>query len=339
MDTLQPEGVSFAQRRGLAEVDCEVELRRPLGGEPVPEPAPLPGLEVVSIAERPELLEATWHGVAVEGYRDLPTPSPVEITLEQWLEEEATLPEASFVALDGDAVVGYAGLLEGGEHGLTAVRRSVPPPRDRDRAEAAPARVGGRRGPGGARHLDAGTQQPDAARQRAARLPARAAVAEAAGAAPVIAVRPVETDADAREFLRLRNEIDPREPMSAEAFAELRARPRRLDVLALLEGEPVGIGSCGDHWVDPDGPLAFVNARVRASARRRGVGGAVLRRLADEARLARPQRLLHGRRGRRRRLARLLRSTAAGSRCSRCRASSSRSSAPPRARTRHKRRP
>ena len=124
VDTLQPRGVAFAERRGLVEVDYEVELRRPLGDLPAHEPGPLPGIEVVSVAERPELLEPAYHCVAVEGYLDLPTPSPVEVTLEQWLDEEATLPEGSFVALDGREVVGYAGLLEGGEHGLTAVRRT-----------------------------------------------------------------------------------------------------------------------------------------------------------------------------------------------------------------------
>jgi mycothiol synthase len=51
----------------------------------------------------------------------------VTVALETWLEEEATLPEGSFVALAGDEIVGYSGLcrrpVEGtAEDGLTVVR-------------------------------------------------------------------------------------------------------------------------------------------------------------------------------------------------------------------------
>jgi predicted GNAT superfamily acetyltransferase len=58
----------------------------------------------------------------------MPLPGAVEVSLEEWLCEEATLPEGSFVALAREAVIGYAGLLvrtEPGtaEHGMTAVRR------------------------------------------------------------------------------------------------------------------------------------------------------------------------------------------------------------------------
>ncbi len=54
---------------------------------------------------------------------------PGEVTLEHWLAAEATRPEGSFVALEEDAVIGYAGMREhangstSAEHGLTAVRR------------------------------------------------------------------------------------------------------------------------------------------------------------------------------------------------------------------------
>ena len=123
VDALCPPGLSFAAARGFEEFDREVELRRPVGDEH--EPAPLPGITVVTLAERPELLEAAYEAVAVEAYADLPLPAGYVLTLEKWLEEEgAGVPEATFVALDGEEIVGWAGMQAHAEHGLTAVRRS-----------------------------------------------------------------------------------------------------------------------------------------------------------------------------------------------------------------------
>jgi GNAT superfamily N-acetyltransferase len=59
----------------------------------------------------------------------MPLPGGVSYELDAWLREEATLPDGSFVALEGEEPVGYAGLLEHAagaevaEHGLTVVRR------------------------------------------------------------------------------------------------------------------------------------------------------------------------------------------------------------------------
>jgi mycothiol synthase len=53
----------------------------------------------------------------------------MRVTLEEWLRDEATLAGGSIVALDGERVVGYAGLLSWNdddtraENGLTAVAR------------------------------------------------------------------------------------------------------------------------------------------------------------------------------------------------------------------------
>ena len=121
VDSQSVDGVAFAQHRGLVEVGREVEARRGIADEAMP--APLPGIDVVTVAERPELLAAAWHAVGADGYADLPTPSPVAMTLEEWLTEEATVPEGSFVALEHGRVVGYAGMLVH-EHGLTTVARS-----------------------------------------------------------------------------------------------------------------------------------------------------------------------------------------------------------------------
>ena len=124
----EPHSLAFAEQFGLVEVDYQLEQRRAIGDEPRPE---LPdGIEITPLTgRREELLTAAWDAVAVEGYADMPLPGEVSYALEDWLREEATRPEGSFVALAGDAVVGYAGLLEHAngdataEHGLTTVRR------------------------------------------------------------------------------------------------------------------------------------------------------------------------------------------------------------------------
>ena len=123
VDELSEPGRAFAAARGFALVDREVEMRRTIRAEA--EPEPLPGIEVVSLAERPELLEAAYEAIAVEAYGELPLPGGYALTLEKWLEEEgAGIPEASFVALADGEPVGYAGMQPGGKHGLTAVRSS-----------------------------------------------------------------------------------------------------------------------------------------------------------------------------------------------------------------------
>ena len=93
-------------------------------------PGALPqGIEIVALAgRREELLRAAWP-VALEGYADMPLPGDVSFDLDEWLRDEATRPDGSFVALEHGDVVGYAGLLEHAngsavaEHGLTVVRR------------------------------------------------------------------------------------------------------------------------------------------------------------------------------------------------------------------------
>jgi len=127
VDGADARSLRFASRFGFTEFDREVQQTRSLGDEP--DVKPPAGVELVSIAERPALLEQAWRQVAMEAYAGLPLPEPIEVPLDEWLGEEATLPEGSFVALAGGDVVGYAGLLRFdakpavAEHGLTAVRR------------------------------------------------------------------------------------------------------------------------------------------------------------------------------------------------------------------------
>jgi GNAT superfamily N-acetyltransferase len=125
VDVGDPDGLAFAFRFGFVDVDAQLEQVRVLDEE-IPPPMPS-GITIVAVADRPELLEASF-ALAREAYADMPLPGPIEVTLEEWLRDEATLPEASFVAFAGDEIVGYAGLLRRGgavreaEHGLTAVR-------------------------------------------------------------------------------------------------------------------------------------------------------------------------------------------------------------------------
>lgn len=123
---VQDEGSqAFAERFGFRESDRQVEQVKTLGNEP--EPPPLPeGLEAVTIAERPELLREA-HPLGVQGWADMALAGSATISLEDWLSDEATYPEGSFVALAGREIVGYSGLCrlsEGvAEDGLTVVRR------------------------------------------------------------------------------------------------------------------------------------------------------------------------------------------------------------------------
>jgi mycothiol synthase len=124
----EPHSIAFAEHFGLVEADYQLEQVRAIGDEPAPE---LPeGLEVAPLGgDRDALLTAVWHAVAVEAYADLPLPGEVTYKLDEWLREEGSRPEGSFVALEDGEIVGWAGLSvhangdASAEHGLTAVRR------------------------------------------------------------------------------------------------------------------------------------------------------------------------------------------------------------------------
>ena len=117
--------IAFAERFGFEEADRQVEQVRTLGDEPPAEPPP--GVTFVTIAERPELLREAYP-LGVAGWADMATTEPVRISLDDWLADEATLPEGSFVALANGEIVGYSGLCRLGddpslaEDGLTVVR-------------------------------------------------------------------------------------------------------------------------------------------------------------------------------------------------------------------------
>jgi mycothiol synthase len=124
----EPHSIAFAESFGLVEVDYQLEQVRAIGEEP---PSATPsGIELRALGgERSELLQRVWDAVAQEAYADLPVPGEVTYNRDVFLREEGTRPDGSFVAFDGDELVGYAGLTAHAnghalaEHGLTAVRR------------------------------------------------------------------------------------------------------------------------------------------------------------------------------------------------------------------------
>jgi GNAT superfamily N-acetyltransferase len=91
----------------------------------------------------------------------------------------------------------------------------------------------------------------------------------------MIAIRPVETDADIDTFVEIRRRVNPASPLPREVVVEDRKKPDQLDLIAELDGEPVGTGTAAKFWGDPNGDLAAVNIRVVEEARRRGVGTAL----------------------------------------------------------------
>jgi mycothiol synthase len=121
--------MAFATRHGFVEVDRQVELVRRVASDE-PAPPPFPGVEFRTVASDPDLLRRAYP-LARQGHADLVLAiGTAEVSLDEWLREEATLPEGSIVALAEDGVVGYAGLLAWNdddtraEHGLTVVDRS-----------------------------------------------------------------------------------------------------------------------------------------------------------------------------------------------------------------------
>lgn len=122
-----PGSVQFAERFGFREVDRQVEQVRVIGDEPAPRVPD--GVEIVTVSQRPELWRAAYQAVGVQAFQDMATTGPLDISLEQWERDWITDPDAMFIALAGDEVIGLAGLLpdtdEPGraEHALTVVRR------------------------------------------------------------------------------------------------------------------------------------------------------------------------------------------------------------------------
>lgn len=129
-----PESLEWAERHGFREIGRMAQLALELDGLDPPAIGPPPGIAIVAWSERPGIDEALY-AVYCEAEPDIPGEEHNLLpTLEEWLEDDmrgaSDTPDAVFVALAGDEVVGFAKLSvpeEGGDtayHDLTGVRRA-----------------------------------------------------------------------------------------------------------------------------------------------------------------------------------------------------------------------
>ena len=100
----------------------------------------------------------------------------------------------------------------------------------------------------------------------------------------MITVREVENDADIATYLDVRNRIHPATPMPLEAVRDQRKQPGNLDLIAELDGVPVGAATSSEFGGAPGGDIAYLSLRVLREHRRRGVGSALHVRMSEHAR-------------------------------------------------------
>jgi len=108
----EDESLRWVERRGFAETARESMLTLELAAIEAPAVDPPNGVEIVSWAGRPELVDGMYE-VAREAYPDIPgNQDDAMESFEEWLTHDMTgpgdLPEATFVALAVDEVVGFA---------------------------------------------------------------------------------------------------------------------------------------------------------------------------------------------------------------------------------------
>ena len=111
-----PDTVGFAARHGFTVAARTRGLRLPLADCPRPEVPPPAGVAITTLAERPELAPGIWE-VACETFPDIPHggDTPMQAgSYEQFhagaLSGPRYIPDATFAAIAGDEVVGYAQL-------------------------------------------------------------------------------------------------------------------------------------------------------------------------------------------------------------------------------------
>ena len=127
-----PQSLSYAQRRGFIEVRRQVGLVLSLAGVSPLRVQPPAGIEVVTWAQRPELARGMYE-VDLEIHPDIPGFEDVALEpFEDWMahnmQRPTDSPEATFIALDGEEVVGFAKLSltapTAAGHAMTAVKRA-----------------------------------------------------------------------------------------------------------------------------------------------------------------------------------------------------------------------
>jgi GNAT superfamily N-acetyltransferase len=129
-----PESLAFAERRGFVEARREKGVVLDLTTIEPPAIEPPEGVEIVTWAERPELARGMYE-VTLEASPDVPGFEDESVEpFEDWLAHEMAgsgdRPEATFVALAGDEVIGYAKFSltaaqpTSAHHDLTGVKRA-----------------------------------------------------------------------------------------------------------------------------------------------------------------------------------------------------------------------
>jgi GNAT superfamily N-acetyltransferase len=129
-----PDSLGFAERRGFTEDHREKGVALRLAEIDPPAVEPPDGIEIVSWAERPELASGIYE-VALEASPDIPgwedeIPEPFEDWLRNEMQGSGDKPEATFLAVAGDEVVGYAKLSltdaqpKTAHHDLTGIKRA-----------------------------------------------------------------------------------------------------------------------------------------------------------------------------------------------------------------------
>jgi GNAT superfamily N-acetyltransferase len=111
-----PDTAGFAERHGFAVVTRTRGLRLPLNGCPRPEVTPPAGVLITTLAERPDLAHGVWE-VACEAFPQIPHGGDAPMQAGNYdkfaalhLSGPRYIPDATFVAVAGDKVVGYAQL-------------------------------------------------------------------------------------------------------------------------------------------------------------------------------------------------------------------------------------
>ena len=106
------ESLAFARHRKFVEVERNPRMVLDLASIEEPLVVAPAGVEITSWADRPDLTRGIY-AVATEAYADVPGAEEDEMeSFEDWLAHDMNgsgdVPEATFVALAGDEVVGYA---------------------------------------------------------------------------------------------------------------------------------------------------------------------------------------------------------------------------------------
>jgi GNAT superfamily N-acetyltransferase len=129
-----PESLAFGERRGFFEERRELGVVLHLAGIAPPDIEPPDGVEIVTWAERPELAHGIYE-VALEALPDIPGSEDEEVEpFEDWLAHDmqgsGDRPDATFVAIAGEEVVGWAKFSltaaqpTTAHHDLSAVKRA-----------------------------------------------------------------------------------------------------------------------------------------------------------------------------------------------------------------------